>query len=269
MKASIVTPAFNAAAFIEGCIENVAGQGDAVLEHIIADGGSTDGTLETIARLQRRYPHVRLIPGPDRGQSDAQNKGSDAARGEVISILNADDFYQPGAVAEAVAMLAAMPVPSIVFGDCAVIDEHDRVLSWSRPRRVRPEFLLQMSSRYPLPANPSAYFYHRQVHDRIGGFDVDNRYSMDMEFVFAAVRTCRVRYEARHWGNFRFMAGTKSFENREIGLDPVSAIARRHRRRLPVARRLLYWHVRAYDRACKVVSLVHRRAGPARRRRAA
>lgn len=93
---TVVTPVFNGVKHIEACIENVAGQGLDGVEHVIVDGGSTDGTLDVIRGRAERYRHIRLIEGPDKGQSDALNKGIRAASAEIIGILNCDDYYEPG-----------------------------------------------------------------------------------------------------------------------------------------------------------------------------
>ena len=239
MRAYIITPTFNAAPFIRACVENVAAQGDSVVEHIIADGGSTDGTVALVEELQRDHPHLRLLPGPDKGQSDAMNKATAIATGEVIGILNADDFYEPGAVAEAVALLSRQSTPAFVAGDCLIIDENGTMKSWNRPSDLRVENLLTHNASRPLPANPSAYFYHREVHDIVGGYDVDNHFAMDIDFVLGAAANVHMQYIARHWGNFRLIPGCKSFENKD-GQDPVAPLLALHLAKVTPQRRRRY-----------------------------
>src|SRR5688500_2854733 len=84
---SIVTPCLNAAATIEHTLESVRAQDHGHVEHIVVDGGSTDGTLD----LLQRAPGIRFISEPDRGLSDAVNKGVAMATGDVVGWLNADD----------------------------------------------------------------------------------------------------------------------------------------------------------------------------------
>lgn len=72
---SIITPVFNGKRFIEFCIKNVSEQNCPDAEHIIVDGGSTDGTVEIVKSYADKYPHIRWISKKDRGQSDAMNKG--------------------------------------------------------------------------------------------------------------------------------------------------------------------------------------------------
>src|SRR5690606_33922341 len=88
-KISVITPVLNRRAFVAEAIESVLnGQGDGFeLEHIVVDGGSTDGTLDVLGR----YGHLHVITGRDRGVYDALNKGIRAATGAVVALLNSDD----------------------------------------------------------------------------------------------------------------------------------------------------------------------------------
>jgi glycosyltransferase involved in cell wall biosynthesis len=72
---SIITPVFNGIRFVESCIKNVIDQVCDGLEHLIVDGGSSDGTVDVIRQYAARYPHIRWVSEVDRGQSDAMNKG--------------------------------------------------------------------------------------------------------------------------------------------------------------------------------------------------
>src|SRR5581483_3497952 len=97
---SVVTAVRNAAATIARTIASVRAQDFAGIEHIVVDGASGDGTLEVLRSLGRDV--ALWTSEPDRGISDAFNKGIALARGEIIGILNGDDWYEPGAVAAAV-----------------------------------------------------------------------------------------------------------------------------------------------------------------------
>src|SRR5205823_10324133 len=98
---SIVTPSLDQAAYLREAIESVRAQTYVPVEHVVVDGGSTDSTLEIL----REYDGLRWVSEPDRGQSHALNKGFAMARGDVLGWLNADDAYEPDAVAGAVAAL--------------------------------------------------------------------------------------------------------------------------------------------------------------------
>jgi glycosyltransferase involved in cell wall biosynthesis len=94
LKISIITPSFNSVNYIERAIKSVLSQDYDNWEHIIVDGGSMDGTLEIL----KKYPHLVWVSEPDRGQSDAMNKGFQMSTGEIIGYLNADDWYKEDAL---------------------------------------------------------------------------------------------------------------------------------------------------------------------------
>ncbi len=93
-KISIVTPVYNSSQYIEKCIKSIVGQTYQNYEHIIMDGGSTDGTIEIIDKYLGEYP-VKLVSEADEGMYDAINKGFSRATGEILCWLNADDYYFP------------------------------------------------------------------------------------------------------------------------------------------------------------------------------
>ena len=100
IKITIVTVCCNSAATIRDTLESVAAQSHKNIEHIIIDGGSTDGTLAVIHEW-KKHP-VRLVSEPDRGIYDAMNKGIRLATGDIIGILNSDDMYYDSHVLESV-----------------------------------------------------------------------------------------------------------------------------------------------------------------------
>jgi glycosyltransferase involved in cell wall biosynthesis len=86
-RITIVTPSFNQSGYIAETVESTLAQGYPDLEHIVMDGASTDGTLEIL----KRYPHLKVISEPDRGQAHAINKGFQLATGDIWGFLNSDD----------------------------------------------------------------------------------------------------------------------------------------------------------------------------------
>ena len=121
-KISVVTPCFNSTATIRETIESVRQQGYPDFEHIVFDGGSTDGTVE----LLKEYPHLIWVSEKDAGHYHAMNKGIERATGEVVAILNADDCYRPGALAAVGAAFAAHPDWDGLFGDVVFVDGEKR-----------------------------------------------------------------------------------------------------------------------------------------------
>ncbi|MEY2536728.1 MAG: hypothetical protein QOG67_468 [Verrucomicrobiota bacterium] len=118
LKISIVTPTFNGIATLRETIESVLSQDYKDWEHIVVDGGSTDGTLD----LVRSYNHLRWVSEKDEGHYHAMNKGIESASGEIIAILNADDCYREGALTNVAAACAQNPEWDALFGDVVYVD---------------------------------------------------------------------------------------------------------------------------------------------------
>jgi GT2 family glycosyltransferase len=177
---TIVTPCLNGAATLSATLASVRDQRyDGDVEHVVVDGGSTDGTLDILAAA----PGVRYVSEPDRGLSDAVNKGIRMATGDVIGWLNADDVYLPGALAQVGTALARRPGTLWATGPCLIIDADGREIR--RFVTGYKSFLLRRYSyRMHLVQNfvpaPST-FVRRQAFDRIGVFDERFKYSMDYD----------------------------------------------------------------------------------------
>ncbi len=173
---SVITPSFNQAGYIEGCIRSVLAQGTDDFEHLIFDNCSTDGTLEIIAR----YPHVRCISEPDRGQSHAINKGFAAARGRIICWLNSDDEYAPGAFATARRELLDGGRP-VIFGNAREIFYDGGGERVQRPRFERREDLLRWWDKSVSVLQP-AVFFTREVWEKVGGLREELHIVLDLEY---------------------------------------------------------------------------------------
>lgn len=124
---SIVTPSFNQAQFLEQTILSVLNQDYPNIEYLVVDGGSTDGSVEIIQRYSDRLDW--WVSEKDRGQADGINKGLARARGKYVAWLNSDDFFLPGAVRQAVALLEQHPELAFVHGDLQVVDENGKVIN--------------------------------------------------------------------------------------------------------------------------------------------
>lgn len=214
---SIITPVLNGVRFIEFCINNVIEQSCPDTEHIIVDGCSTDGSVEIIRHYTKKYPHIRWISETDRGQSDAMNKGILAARGNILGFLNVDDYYEDGVLREVTGIITSLPEPSLLVGNCNVWDNDGKLWFVSRPAAISLSNLLLGKYLEAFPMNSSAYFYHKSLHDRIGLYKTDEHYGMDVHFIFQAVQSAKVTYVNKLWGNYRYLEGTKTYDDDRSG----------------------------------------------------
>jgi len=235
---SIVTPSYNQARFIEETILSVKGQTYPSVEHIVVDGGSTDGTLDI---LKRHADTITWISEPDRGQSDAINKGFGMARGEVLAYLNSDDTYLPAAVEAVVGWFNEHLSCKVVYGDSNIIDERSRLLK-TRPSRPFDFADLLVGNFIP----QTSTFFRREVLDAVGPFDAELHYGMDYDYWLRA----GARYPDEIWylpqalSNCRLHPDTKMVAQRNrfiaealtviekfyasVGLPPSLAALRTH-----------------------------------------
>lgn len=172
MRISVVTPTLNMAKQLPACLESVRRQSHTDVEHIVIDGGSIDGTVE----LLRDRAGVRWVSEPDRGQSDAINKGLRLATGDVLGWLNADDELAPGALDRVVAALRREPGAGLVYGDLEFVDVDGRV------RIDRPgEFSVTGMWRGNVLSQPGT-FWTRTTQDAVGLLDESFHLTMDFEY---------------------------------------------------------------------------------------
>ncbi|WP_146007550.1 glycosyltransferase family 2 protein, partial [Fischerella muscicola] len=146
---SVITPVYNGEKFIESCIKVVIEQNCPNVEHIIIDGGSKDGTVEIIKQYAKHYPHIRWISEKDQGQSDAMNKGIAMAKGEIISFLNVDDFYEPNVLNRVLKLFEKLPEPSLVVGNCNIWGDSQELKLINKPKKLKIEYLLSETSPFP------------------------------------------------------------------------------------------------------------------------
>jgi glycosyltransferase involved in cell wall biosynthesis len=119
-KISIVTPSFNQGQYIEETILSVLNQNYPDVEHLVIDGGSTDATREVLERYRNRLAYA--VSEPDKGQSQAINKGLRRASGEILAWLNSDDMLAPGALAAVAMGFATNPQADVISGVCCLYE---------------------------------------------------------------------------------------------------------------------------------------------------
>lgn len=221
IELSIITPVFNGKKYLENCLSNVASQAFPGLEHLIMDGGSSDGGPELVKRWQEKYPHIRLISEKDRGQSDAMNKGIGLAEGRIIGFLNVDDYYEKGVLPRIPALFKNLPEPSFICGNLNIWNPDGSLKHFNRPDHISlPELL---SHRFEWPYNPSAYFYHKSLHEVCGMYNEGNHYCMDYEFILEAARHTKLIHVDELWGNFCQVEESKTLQRYSERIEEAAA----------------------------------------------
>ncbi|HBG06005.1 MAG: glycosyl transferase [Geobacteraceae bacterium GWC2_58_44] len=174
---SVITVCYNGASYLETSLRSVLSQEYPALDHVVVDGGSTDGSLEIIKRYAALDARLRWISEPDRGISDAMNKGLSLATGEVAAFLHADDFYPDSGVLSLVAaQFAAQPELEWLTGGISYVDPAGAIVKSYSPRRWSYRRLLRGNIIF----HP-ATFVRRRVLEEVGGFDTSLRYTMDYD----------------------------------------------------------------------------------------
>jgi glycosyltransferase involved in cell wall biosynthesis len=177
MKISVITVCFNAAETIADTMASIRSQSHPHIEYIIVDGGSTDTTLSIIE--QNRDVVSVLLTGPDDGMYHAANKGIDVATGEVIGMLNADDYYADRDVLKDVAA-SIIQGSDAVYGNLHYVDrEHPEIIirNWISGPYDKKSFLAGW-----MPPHPT-FFIRKQAYDTHGAFRLDFESAADYELM--------------------------------------------------------------------------------------
>jgi len=178
MKISIITAVLNSKDFIGECIQSVLHQTHKNIEYIVIDGKSTDGTLETIKKCQSGI--AKLVSERDDGIYDAMNKGIRFATGEVIGIINADDFYPDSGILEKVAQIFENEHIESCYGDLEYVDAVDtgKVIRYWRsgPFHINKFYWGWM------PPHPT-FFVRRSVYRQYGLFNLTLGSAADYELM--------------------------------------------------------------------------------------
>ncbi|MDD5707219.1 MAG: glycosyltransferase family 2 protein [Kiritimatiellae bacterium] len=189
---SIITASFNSASVIETAIDSVLNQSLKDLEYLVVDGGSTDATTAIVRAHEARFDgRLRWLSEQDRGMYDALNKGICLATGDVIGILNADDFLATDHILGQIAAAFDDPDVDCVFGNIRFVRDPDlgRTVRYYRAKHFRP-WMLRFGF---MPPHPS-FFARRELFERFGAYKTDYRISADYELLVRFLWVHRLRY---------------------------------------------------------------------------
>jgi glycosyltransferase involved in cell wall biosynthesis len=190
MKVSVITVCYNNAQTLERALQSVVGQDWPDVEHVVIDGGSTDGTVDILERFRSRLACV--VSEPDKGIYDAMNKGLARSTGDVVCFLNADDRYASSGVLSKVVLTMEEHQLDALMGDVEFFREQDpsQVVRRYRSDRFHPSRLAWGW----MPAHP-ALFLRKEVIRRVGGFNDDYRIAGDFEFIVRAFHGTKLIYQ--------------------------------------------------------------------------
>ena len=207
---SIVIATYNYGRFLSQTIESVITQSCQDYELIIVDGGSSDNTLEVIHRYEKYI--TWWVSEPDKGQSNAFNKGFAHSRGRYLTWLNADDVYLPGTLESVKEKLMAHPEADWATGNFLRFRESDKVIieaKWGP--HFLPHFLQTPDS--PLVIFGPSTFWSRKIYEDIGELDESLHYAMDTDYWCRIIRKGYKQVRVNHccWA-FRMHVDSKTAE---------------------------------------------------------
>jgi glycosyltransferase involved in cell wall biosynthesis len=187
MKVSIITPCFNSAKTIEATIKSVQSQTYSNVEHLIIDGGSTDGTIEVV-NFYKRF-NAFFISESDKGIYDAINKGIKLATGDIIGILNSDDrFYSSRSLEIIVEAFACNLDIDCVYGNLIFVDHKQKL----KRKWLSRSFSRGLFEKSWTPAHPT-FYCRKNVYSTIGFYKINYKIAADVELMYRVLELYRFR----------------------------------------------------------------------------
>ena len=191
MKLSIITATYNSERTLRDTMESILSQTFQDFEYIIVDGASKDATLDIIREYEPRFQgKMRYVSEPDKGIYDAMNKGFAMATGDVIGILNSDDFFTSDDVLQAVVDGFAGEYVDAVYADIHYVNTDDltKCVRYYSSSVFRP-WMMRFGM---IPAHPS-FYCRKAVYDQYGSFDTTYRIAADFEILLRLIFIHRIR----------------------------------------------------------------------------
>jgi hypothetical protein len=252
---TVVTPSYNQGRFIRATIESVLSQAYQPIEYIIMDGGSTDETASVVKDYASR---VTYISEKDRGQSHAINKGFHMARGSILSWLNSDDVYLPGAVRNAVTAWQANPAAGAVYGEGYLMDGAGQLTGrfpWSEPLNL---WKLTYLSDYILQ---QTVYFRKDVLDHVGYLDENLHYVMDWDILIRIGLQYPLHYIPEYLGCLREYPEAKTSAGGGRRVREIQGMLWRHTG-MKLSPGYIVYGLNTYQKMC--CDRIERACGPAK-----
>ena len=189
MKISIITVVYNNKETIKDAIDSILSQTYKNIEYIIIDGASTDGTIEIVKSYRDKI--TKFLSEPDKGLYDAMNKGINLATGDVVGILNSDDFYINNRVIEEVVYLFQEKKVDSLFADLVFV--HPTNLNKVVRYYDSSKFTLNKFAYGWMPAHPT-FFVKREAYIKYGLFKTDYKIAADYELLVRLLYKYNLKY---------------------------------------------------------------------------
>lgn len=181
MKVSIITASYNSGKYIEDTIKSVLSQSYQNIEYIIIDGGSKDDTLDIVKKYEKNFNgRLKWISEKDKGIYDAMNKGINLATGDLVGLINSDDYLSNETIIEKVVNKIKEKNSDLIYGDLDFIKESDKtdiVRKWKSGVYKKGIF-----RRGWHPAHPTLYI-KKEFYDRVGNFSLDYKIAADFDLM--------------------------------------------------------------------------------------
>lgn len=191
MKVSIITATYNSAATLSQTLDSILSQTYPDYEVVVIDGNSKDATMDIVKSYSEQFgKKLRYISEPDKGLYDAMNKGIRMSTGDVVGILNSDDFYSSPYVLQQLVEALQQPDVDAVYGDVYYVSQNDtsKILRHYSSRPFRP-WLMRLGF---MPAHPS-FYCKRELYLRYGLFDLSYKVAADFEQLLRLIFVHRIR----------------------------------------------------------------------------
>lgn len=188
MKISIITATYNSGKTIKDTIISVYNQKYPNIEHLIVDGNSRDNTLEIIQNIPNKV--VKIISEPDKGIYDAMNKGINLATGDIVGILNSDDFYSSDDIISDVAGIFQKTNCDAIYGDLEYVNEinTNKVVRYWKSK----EYKKGLFKTGWHPAHPT-FFVKKEIYEKYGNFNLKYRIAADYEIMLRFIEKNKIK----------------------------------------------------------------------------
>jgi glycosyltransferase involved in cell wall biosynthesis len=242
-RISLVMPCFQQAAYLEEAVRSVLDQEGVDVELLVMDPGSKDGSRKLLLELREEYGKQLVLHfEPDKGQSDAVNRGIAMASGRILGWLNSDDRLRPGALAKVGEWLSS-PEPRWVYGQAGMIDHrgksHASFIVWYKNWRGRHFSRLKLLTEDFIPQ--MAVFWNRPMWDLAGILDLNRHLDMDYDLWLRFARVAEPMVLSEYLADFRVHGEAKGSRHTGAQIKAALKTAREHAADLGMRGTMAVW----------------------------